>query len=95
MGEGPTKASEGESLVPSEAPGIFIGVEGPNEHVAPDGKESPHFTIVCVPTDRLGRHAKLDRNWLNECVAVDGRILKLLEANTDEVLTDGVASGSP
>ncbi|MCZ4088647.1 hypothetical protein [Sinorhizobium psoraleae] len=30
-----------------------------------------------------------------ECVAVDGRVLRLVEANTDEVLTDGVASGLP
>lgn len=74
--------------------GIVIAVEGPVIHVAPDGGEYPHFTIIYVPVDRFGRHSKLDRNWINECVAVDGRILKLLEANSDEIFIE-VASASP
>ncbi|NTE68109.1 hypothetical protein G6M85_21125 [Agrobacterium tumefaciens] len=72
--------------------GIVIAVEGPVIHVAPDGRAYPHFTIVYVPTDRFGRHSKLNRNWINECVAVDGRILKLFEANSDEVFIEAVAA---
>lgn len=70
--------------------GIVIEVAGPSVHVAPDGREFSHFTIVYVPADRFGRHSKLDCNWINECVAVDGRILKLLEANRDEVFIEGI-----
>jgi hypothetical protein len=73
--------------------GTVIGVEGPYVHVTPDGREHPHFTIVYVPSERFGRHGKLDRNWINECVAVDDRILKLLEANLDEVFIESAASG--
>lgn len=75
--------------------GIVIAIEGPTIHVASDGREYPHFTIVYVPNDRLGRYSKLDRNWINECVAVDGRILKLLEANADEVFVEAVDAGPP
>lgn len=73
--------------------GTVIDVKGPHVHVAPDGSEHPHFTIVYVPSERFGRHGKLDGNWINECVAVDGRILKLLEANLDEVFVEGAVSG--
>jgi len=73
--------------------GIVTKVEGPHVHVTADGREYPHFTIVYVPSERFGRHCKLDRNWINECVAVDGRILKLLEANLDEVFIAGAVSG--
>lgn len=65
--------------------GIVIAVEGPVIHVAPDGGEYPHFTIVYAPVDRFGRHAKDELRWINECVAVGGRVLMLYEANTDEV----------
>lgn len=68
--------------------GIVIAVEGPFIHVAPDGREYPHFTIVYVPVDRVGRHSTADYHWINECVGVDGRILKLLEVNTDEVFIE-------
>ncbi|MET3523901.1 hypothetical protein [Mesorhizobium abyssinicae] len=45
-----------------------------------------------MPSDRSGRHAKPDRQWIgDECVAIDGRILMLLEANTDEVFIEAVA----
>ena len=60
-------------------------MEGPVIHVAPDGGEYPHFTIVYAPVDRFGRHAKDELRWINECVAVGGRVLMLYEANTDEV----------
>jgi len=73
--------------------GTVIGVEGPYVHIAPDGRDYPHFTIVYVPSERFGRHGTLDRNWINECVAVDGRILKLLEANLEEVFIEGAVSG--
>ncbi|MBB3918641.1 hypothetical protein [Rhizobium fabae] len=72
--------------------GIVIEVVGPSVHVAPDGREFSHFTIVYVPAERFGRHSKLDRNWINECVAVGGSILKLLEANRDEIFIEGIAS---
>ena len=70
--------------------GIVVEVVGPSVHVATDGKEYPHFTIVYVSADRVGRHSNLDRNWINECVAVGGRILKLLEANRDEVFIEEI-----
>jgi hypothetical protein len=73
--------------------GTVIAVEGPHVHVAPDGKDYPHFTIAYVPSERFGGHGRLDRNWINECVTVNGRILKLLEANLDEVFIEGPVSG--
>ncbi len=73
--------------------GTVIGVEGPYVHVAPDGRDYPHFTIVYVPSERSDRHGKPDRNWINECVTVNGRILKLLEANLDDVFVEGAVSG--
>lgn len=75
--------------------GIVTAVEGPLIHVAPDRSEYPHFTIVYVPADCFGRHTKLDRNCINECVAVHGRILKLLEANSDEVFVEPMAAARP
>ncbi|CAK7260932.1 MULTISPECIES: hypothetical protein [unclassified Shinella] len=75
--------------------GIVIAVEGPVVHRAADGREYPHFTVVYVPADRLGRHTKLDRNWINECVAVHGRILKLLGANSDEAFVEPMAAARP
>ena len=74
--------------------GIVIAVEGPVTHIGTNGREYPHFTIVYVPVDRFGRHSKLDHNWINECVAIEGRILKLLEANSDEVFLEA-AAGPP
>jgi len=73
--------------------GTVVGVEGPFVHVAPDGRDYRHFTIVYVPSERFGRHGKGDLNWINECVAVDGRILKLLEVNLDEVFIEDANSG--
>ncbi len=73
--------------------GTVIGVEGPYVHLASDGREHPHFTIVYVPSERVCRHGKLDHNWINECVAVDGRILKLLEVNLDEVFIEDADTG--
>ena len=72
--------------------GIVVEVVGPSAHVATNGKEYPHFTIVYVSTDRVGRHSNLDRNWINECVAAGGLILKLLEANPDEVFTEEITT---
>lgn len=54
-------------------------------HRTPTGKALSHFTIVYVPPCRFPKYRDGDRHWVNECVAVDGRILKLFEANTDEV----------
>lgn len=68
--------------------GIVIEVGGPYEHVGEDGKSRLHFTIVYVPVSRYGHHRDIDHRWINECVAVGGRILMLFEANTDEVFID-------
>ena len=54
-------------------------------HAAPTGETLSHFTIVYVPPDRALKHRNADRHWINECVVVGDRILKLFEANTDEV----------
>lgn len=75
--------------------GVVIAVEGPVIHFASDGREYPHFTIVYVPADTLIRHSKPDHNWISECVAIDGRILKLLEANSDEVFIEPLAVAPP
>ena len=72
--------------------GVVIAVD---EHsfTARTGKTFPHFTIVYVAPDRYGRHRDQDRHWISECVAVDGRILMLFEANDDEVFV--VARSQP
>lgn len=54
-------------------------------YAAPTGEILSHFSIVYVPADRATKHRDIDRHWINECVAVDGRILMLFEANSDEV----------
>jgi hypothetical protein len=54
-------------------------------HAAPTGETLSHFTIVYVPPDRSSKYRDSDRSWINECVAVGNRILKLFEANTDEL----------
>ncbi len=53
----------------------------------PDDDITPHFTIVYVPPDRAAKYRDSNLHWINECVAVGDRILKLFEANTDEVFT--------
>lgn len=68
--------------------GTVVSVNGPYVHVASDGREYPHFTIVYVPPERFGRHTERDLRWINECVAVHGRILMLFEANEDEVFIE-------
>ncbi len=62
---------------------------------AADGREYEHFTIVYVPTVRFGHHSTADHRWINECVAVGGRILMLFEANSDEVFVEAPAAGPP
>jgi|GEM_PF-2848372 len=74
--------------------GIVVAIEGPTIHRGQDGRQYPHFTIIYVPAKRFGRHSTADHCWINECVAVGGRILMLVEANEDEVFieTDGVTA---
>lgn len=55
-------------------------------YTAPTRERLSHFNIVYVPTERAAKHRDADRHWINECVAVGDHILKLYEANTDEVL---------
>lgn len=54
-------------------------------YVAPAGESLSHFTVVYVPPNRATKYSDIDHRWINECVAVDGRILMLFKANTDEV----------
>ncbi len=75
--------------------GTVVSVNGPYRHIASDGREFSHFTIVYVPPDRYGRHTERDHHWINECVAVRGPILMLLEANEDEVFIEIPAVGPP
>lgn len=44
-------------------------------YAAPTGETLSHFTIVYVPSDRAEKNRETDRHWINECVAVAGRIL--------------------
>ena len=74
--------------------GIVVAVEGPTIHRGQDGREYTHFTIIYVPVERFGRHSAADHCWINECVAVDGRILMLFEANSDEVFIAHRASAA-
>lgn len=54
-------------------------------YAAPTGETLSHFTIVYVPANRATKYRDTDHHWINECVAVNGRILMLFEANSDEV----------
>lgn len=65
-------------------------------YAAPAGETLSHFTIVYVPPDRAAKHRDADRHWINECVAVGDRILKLFEANPDEVfIVDRARTAGP
>jgi hypothetical protein len=68
--------------------GVVIEVKE-HFHAAPTGETLSHFTIVYVPPDRVTKHRDTDLCWINECVAVGNRIVKLFEANTDEVFVVG------
>ena len=61
----------------------------------PTGDTFPHFTIVYVPPESFGRHRDSDLHWINECVAIGGRILMLFENNTDEVFVVEYARRHP
>lgn len=75
----------GDTVTTSYGTGGVVIAVNELSFTAPTGETLPHFTIVYVPSDRHGRHRDNDRRWLNECVAVEGRILKLFENNSDEV----------
>lgn len=57
---------------------------------AESGEDFPHHTIVYayVPPARQHRYRDSDLHWIGECVAVGGRIVKLFEANADEVFVE-------
>lgn len=55
-------------------------------YAAPTGETLSHFTVIYVPPDSAATYRNADRHWINECVAMDGRILMLFEANTDQVI---------
>jgi ParB/RepB/Spo0J family partition protein len=54
-------------------------------HLTNDGEKYPNFTIVCDPLIPPKKKAKEPAGWINELVAIDGRILKLFENNLDEI----------
>lgn len=54
-------------------------------YAALTGEFLSHFTIVYVPASLAAEYRDIDHSWINECVAVDGRILMLFEASLDEV----------
>lgn len=74
--------------------GVVVRIEA-STFTAESGEVFAHHTIVYVPPDRADRHRDSDLRWINECVAVDGRILMLFEANRDEVFVDGPAIPAP
>jgi hypothetical protein len=71
--------------------GVVIGVKE-YLYAAPTGETLSYFTIVYVPPDRAAKYRDSNLHWINECVAVGNRILKLFEANTDEVFVVDRAS---
>lgn len=54
-------------------------------YAAPTSGTLSHYTVIYVPPDNAATYRNADRHWINECVALDGRILMLFEANTHEV----------
>lgn len=74
--------------------GIVVRIE-PRTFTSRTGEVFAHHTIVYVPPDRRDRHRDSDLCWINECVAVNGRILMLFEANDDEVFVDRPAVRAP
>ncbi|OQM73393.1 hypothetical protein [Manganibacter manganicus] len=54
-------------------------------YAASAGETLSHFMIVYVPPNRATKYSDIDHRWISECVTVDGRILKLFEASSDEV----------
>ena len=78
----------GDTLRTSYCTGGVVVAVKEYSFTAPTHDILPHFTIVFVPPQWYGRHRDTDRCWINECVAVDGRILKLFENNSDEVFVE-------
>jgi len=46
----------------------------------------PTFSITYVPKEKISKYRVTDYCFINELVSQDDRVLKLFEANTDEVL---------
>lgn len=70
--------------------GKVLSVDGPfTEQLQPGGQVyPPSYTIV------LTKNGKKPDGWINELVAVDGRILKLFENNDDEVFLEAEAAAA-
>lgn len=68
--------------------GTVVKVAGPVIFTTKDGRSFEHFTIVYVPSERYGRHTPQDHRWINDLVAVGGRLLMLFELNQDEVFVE-------
>ena len=66
--------------------GIVISVEGHEYFRGVDGQIRKTWTVTFVPERKWPSRRETDHCWINECVAVDGRILMLFENNDDEVL---------
>lgn len=60
-------------------------------------KAWPHWSLCMVRADekKKGKKAKVADSWINELVAVGGRLLKLFEANDDEVFIVPAEGSSP
>ncbi|KAA0574643.1 hypothetical protein FZ983_27480 [Azospirillum sp. B21] len=60
-----------------------------HEWCDPEGRIWPHHSLSLANADRPSRSAQ---SWINELVAVGGRLLHLFGNNQDEVIVDGFAS---
>lgn len=75
-------------------PDVVVSLNGPFFYEPREGGRYEHWSLNLATPAEVERAAAKKRKpkadaWINECVAVDGRILKLFLANTDEVLVDG------
>ncbi len=66
--------------------GLVIAVRGPFPYESSEGQRYEHYTVVYVHAEHwTAKRREQHACWINELVAVDGRLLKLFEANDDEV----------
>lgn len=65
--------------------GLVSAVCGPYIYRATNGRVYEHYTIEYVREEHWNAPHSKHLCWLNELVAVNGRLLHLFEANDDEV----------
>lgn len=89
-------ARPGDTVATSYHTGGVVIAVTESFYDAPTGETLSHLTIVYVPADRAAKYRDNDLRWINECVAIDGRIRMLFEANADEVfVVDRVQPADP